>query len=77
MTIDTIERTVELLNELDSEASTVWEYVNAMTGKKMFVVFMTSQICDMYDSPAVRDPVLIWTKKGFIGKYTCLNTERT
>lgn len=77
MTVDTIKTVIKLLIELDSEASTAWEYVNAMTGKKMFAVFTKSQVCDIFMSPSVRDPVPIWTKGKFIGKYAYLNVEGT
>lgn len=76
MTVQTIETVQGLIEEMQAEGTavgSVYEYTNIMNKKKMFAVFPASQFCDIYQSPAVKDPELIWTEGKFIGKYTDLN----
>lgn len=76
MTVNSIEIVQKLIEEMQADQMAVdsaWEYTNAMNNKKMFAVFPASHICDVYASPYVEEPELIWTEGKFIGEYAHLN----
>lgn len=77
MTVHSIETVQDLIEEMQSEGTSIgsaWEYTNKMYSKVMFAVFTASQFCDIYQSPNVLNPELIWTEGKFIGaKYEYLN----
>ena len=78
MTIDTIETVIEVIIESQAAGTpvlTVWEYENSMNQRTMFAVFHVGTYCDIYTSPGVRNPVLIWKDGKFSGKYAYLNEE--
>ena len=76
MTVDTIERLKALVDECSGTNNVVvsaWEYTNAMSGKVMFAAFTQSCHCDIFQSPAVLKPILIFRSGHFIGKYLFMN----
>ena len=76
MTVNKIETVQELIEEMQSEGTTVgsaWEYTNVNNNKVMFAVFSKSQFCDIFQNAFIRNPVLIWESGKFIGKYEHLN----
>jgi len=48
----------------DPQASSIWQYLNKMTGKKMFAFFMDENYNDIYVSPYVTSPILLWDRDG-------------
>lgn len=76
MTVHTIETVQGVIDEMQGhhiEIGSVYQYVNAGNKKTMFAVFTAAQCCDIYDSPYVLEPVLIWQNGKFIGNYEYLN----
>ena len=76
MTVDTIERLKDLIVEVAGTSGYVvsaWEYTNAMNKKIMFAAFTTSCVCDIFQSPAVLRPILIFRSGHFVGKYKFMN----
>ena len=78
MTVDTIERAKALVDEMESRhcfVGSVWEYINVMSGNKLYAVFIRDQHCDIYESPYVTKPVRIWRGGYWLGDYEYLNNE--
>jgi len=76
MTVDTIERLKELILESAgtcNEIMTAYEYTNAMNNQVMFAAFPTSYYCDIYESSAVLNPICIYKRGFWIGKYLFMN----
>jgi len=76
MTVDTIIRLKDLIDECSVTCSPVvsaWQYVNRMNGKTMFAVFTTACYCDIFQSPAVLRPKLIYRSGHYIGEYKFMN----
>jgi len=76
MTIDTIIRVKDVIDEIDAGGGyvvSVWKYVNAMNDKVMFALFTNSCYCDIFESPAVLRPKLIYRSGVFIGEYKFMN----
>lgn len=76
MTVDTIIRLKDLIDEVKGSRSYVvsaWVYVNRMNGKIMFAAFTTACYCDIFESPAVLRPRLIYRSGHFIGEYKFMN----
>jgi len=76
MTVNTIETVKAVIEEIEADGYKVdsaWEYTNAMNQQTMFAVFPLGQPCDIYQSPCVQNPKLIWQNGHFVGKYTYLN----
>jgi len=71
--IEVVQKLIEEMQELGEEIGSAWEYTNSMNNKIMFAVFPSSQVCDIYQSPYVRNPELIYKKGKFAGKYEYLN----
>ena len=72
MTVKSIEVVRELIEEMEGSGEHVgsaWEFTNTMNNQKMFAVFPASQICDIFESPCVRDPKRIWADGKFLGEY--------
>jgi len=76
MTVDTIQRLKDLIDEVAGTPGYVvsaWEYTNVNNNKTMFAAFTTACICDIFQSPAVKHPMLIFRSGHFIGKYKFMN----
>lgn len=76
MTIDTIERLKALVDEVQGtgqEIMCAWEYTNTNNNKIMFAAFARCSYCDIFESPAVLRPKLIYRSSKFIGEYEYLN----
>lgn len=76
MTVDTIIRLKDLIDEAaatDSPVVSAWVYINSMNNKTMFAAFLASQHCDIFESPAVVRPRLIFRSGHFIGEYKFMN----
>lgn len=76
MTVDTIDRLRALVNETDGTLTQIvsaWEYRNVYNHKIMFAAFTACCYCDIFESPAVVNPKLIYRSGRFIGKYEYLN----
>lgn len=84
MTIYKIENVIGVMKEMHArhqQIGSIWEYTNTYNNKKMFALFPENQYCDIYDSPAVKNPVLIYNSHvkignstgAFIGDYAYLN----
>jgi len=76
MTVYTIETLKELVEECrgrSDEIVSAWKYVNAYNEKTMFAAFTASCYCDIFESPAVLRPKLIYRSGKFIGEYMFLN----
>ena len=76
MTVDTIQRLKDLIDEVAGSRSPVvsaWVYVNRMNNKTMFAAFTTACCCDIFESPAVLRPRLIYRSGKFIGEYKFMN----
>jgi len=78
MTVDTIERLKALVDEVAGTPTWIvsaWEYTNAYNNGVMFAAFTPVCLCDIFDSPAVLRPKLIYRSGRFIGKYEYLNNQ--
>lgn len=78
MTVDTIERLKDLVDEVAGTSSQVvsaWEYTNAYNNQVMFAAFTPACVCDIFESPAVLNPKLIFRSGRFIGDYEYLNRQ--
>jgi len=78
MTIYKIEHVVEMVEESKGTSNPVqfvWEYTNANNNKPMFAVFTFTCYCDIYESPAVLNPVCIYENGRFAYKYAYLNED--
>lgn len=76
MTIDTIDRLKELVDDVrgtGQEIISAWEYTNTNNNQIMFAAFTASCYCDIFESPAVSKPILIYRSGRFIGKYLFMN----
>ena len=76
MTVDTITRVKDLLDEIHAAGGrvvSIWKYVNTMNNKTMFAVFTEACYCDIFESPAVLRPKLIYRSGHFIGEYKFMN----
>jgi len=76
MTVDGIERLKALVDEVAGTPGRIvsaWEYTNAMNHRIMFAAFTESCKCDIFESPAVENPILIYRSDKFIGKYRFMN----
>ena len=76
MTVDTIERLKALVDEGHGTGLWIvsaWEYTNAFNNEVMFAAFTPVCLCDIFESPAVLRPKLIYRSGRFIGKYKYLN----
>ena len=72
MTVYKIETLKELVNDYrgtGQEIVTAWEYTNAMNNETMFAAFTPSCYCDIHESPAVLNPILIYRSGKWLGKY--------
>ena len=66
MTIDSEDIIVKMLENSgvypgDPQAYSIWSYLNSWD-KQTFAVFMHIQHEDIFTSPFVRNPILLWTK---------------
>lgn len=78
MTLEDIDLVVEMIDECEgtsTQVDTVWEYENVYSGNLMFAVFTIVCINDIYVSPAVKNPVCIYEKGVWSGRYAYLNTN--
>lgn len=76
MTIDTIERLKALVDEVRGTGQAIvsaWEYTNTNNNQIMFAAFTVSCFCDIYQSPCVKKPRLIYESGKYIGKYLFMN----
>lgn len=76
MTVDTIIRVKDLIDEIQGDGGHVvsaWKFVNAMNNKINFAVFTDSCHCDIFESPAVLRPKLIYRSDRYIGEYKFMN----
>lgn len=76
MTVETILRLKALIDEAKDSSSPIvsaWVYINRMNNKTMFAAFGASQFCDIFESPAVLRPRLIYRSGKFIGEYKFMN----
>lgn len=78
MTVDTIERLKELVDEVAGTSTAIvsaWEYTNAYNTKVMYAAFTKACYCDIFESPAVLHPKLIYRSGRFIKDYDYLNYQ--
>lgn len=76
MTVDSIIRVKDLIDEINADGGHVvsaWKYVNAMNNVTMFAVFTDLCYCDIFESPAVLRPKLIYRSDHYIGEYKFMN----
>lgn len=76
MTVDTIIRLKDLIDEVQgtpNEIVSAWKYVNAYNHQTMFAAFTPACNCDIFESPAVLRPKLIYRSGYFIGEYKFMN----
>ena len=76
MTVDTIIRVKDLIDECaltHTPVVSAWKYINAMNNKTMFAVFTTACVCDVFESPAVLRPKLIYRSGTYLGEYKFMN----
>jgi len=76
MTVDTIERLNALIKESWGRANEVecaFEYRNAYNNELLFAAFTHCCYCDIYESPAVLNPICIYKRGFWIGKYLFMN----
>jgi len=72
MTVDTIQHLKALVDEEQNtphEIVTAWEYTNAYNKQVMFAAFTPACYCDIHESPAVLNPILIYRSGKWLGKY--------
>lgn len=60
----TIHRMVNNNGKTDEgyQANTIWQYDSVHNGQRLYAVFMTPDH-DMFSSPYVDNPVLLWSKR--------------
>ena len=76
MTVSSIEVAKELVEEFIRQGLTVgsvWEYTHETTGLKLFTVFTVDQLCDIRETPYVKNPVRIWKNGLWLGDYEYVN----
>lgn len=76
MTIYNIDNVIAMIEECECTSNpvdTVWEYVNAGNNKTMYAVFTKACYNDIYESPYVLSPVLIWQDGVWLGEFSYLN----
>lgn len=74
MTVHEINTVVQLIEEMGKDGvQSVYEYTNAVSKEILYAVFAKSQHDDMYESPFVKSPKLIWIDGKFVGEYVHLN----
>ena len=76
MTVEKEEVMKDLVEEMNSTGmpvATVWEYTNIMNKKRMFAVFPMTQACDIFQSPTIEAPKLIYEDGKFINGFEHLN----
>jgi len=76
MTVETIQTLKELILECTgtcNEIMIVYEYTNAMNNQLMFAAFTRHCYNDIYESPAVLNPICIYKCGFWIGKYLFMN----
>ena len=76
MTVDTIQRLKDLIDEVAGTPGYIvsaWVYVNRNNNHTMFAAFTTACYCDIFESPAVLRPRLIFRSGHFIGEYKFMN----
>ena len=76
MTVDTIILVKDLIDEIEAQGGyvvSVWKYVNSFNDKTMFALFTEERYCDIFVSPAVLRPRLIYRSGHFIGEYKFMN----
>jgi len=76
MTVETIILVKDLIDELQGKGRpvvSVWKYVNILNDKTMFAVFTEDRHCDIFESPSVLRPRLIYRSGKFIGEYKFMN----
>lgn len=44
----------------DPPPDSIWEYRSTRSGERLFACFYFNQFCDIYQSPFVKDPVLLF-----------------
>lgn len=78
MTIYELNNLVSLIKECKDtgiEIVKVYVYTNANNKQVMFAAFTRVDYNDIYESPSVENPVLIYHHNQFIGEYEYLNKE--
>lgn len=78
MTVDTIERLKDLVDEVQGTSNQIvsaWEYVNVYSDNVCFCAFTVSCVCDVFDSPAVKQPILIYRRGRWLKQYDYLNYQ--
>ena len=76
MTVNTIQRLKKLIDECKGTPVYVvsaWTYIHEKTNKRLYVAFTTNCMCDIFESPAVVRPTLIYRSGKFIGGYKYMN----
>lgn len=76
MTIDTIERLKDMILECagtGGEIVSAWEYTNIYNNQIMFAAFTCACYNDIHESPAVVNPICIYKRGFWIGKYLFMN----
>lgn len=76
MTVNTIIRVKDLIDEIEAEGGhivSVWKYIHAMSDITLFAVFTEACNCDIFESPYVLRPKLIYRSGHFIGEYKFMN----
>jgi hypothetical protein len=76
MTVEKIENVIGMVEELrrtHNPVVSVWEYTHLYCNRVMFAVFTTACYCDIYESPYVLNPKLIFRSGKFMGSYVYLN----
>jgi len=72
MTVYKIETLKELVDEVrgtGQEIVSAWKYTNAYNNQVMFAAFTPACYCDIHESPAVLNPVLIYKSGKWLGEY--------
>ena len=76
MTIEKFEYVVGCINEgkeMGLIISRVYEYTHAISHKTLYALFIEGLPDDIYESPMVENPVLIYCNSKFQGKYEYAN----
>lgn len=76
MTVSSIEVAKDLVDEMQGQGlcvGSVWQYTHSLNKSKLFAVFTLDQICDIYESPYVDNPVRIWIDGRWTGDYEYVN----
>ena len=76
MTFERLDLVLDLVDECKGYSFTVgliYQYFNALSHKILYACFAKDQPNDIHESPYVKNPILVYDGKRFVGKHSIFN----